>query len=923
MFDEMKIKSLLKKELDKDTYLGLSDKIRNDSRIIQHFIENNLDNINFLSQDILLKLVTNNYQLSTYLNKENINEVFSELDLSLVPLNQDMYNLLSYYNQELLFKHSPLDFVNFATEERTVEMVSEVITTNTSKKNNEYYDESYFMDDAKLRSLILNLKPDTILSLLSVYDNKDVVLSIIDSLSEEEQIRLYNSNSEFFKYISKDAKESIEIQTAGNDLIKISLMSLSAQEKFFENNVDLLCYAPNNTVYNFLNDKDVSLTYEQFRKAIFNKNVGLGTFARSVDKFLTLDEQLELFSNDFSNIFSYVKFSENENSDNLSRLVMAKINAVSDSQKRNELIELYNGLDDKRIVEGDPYIYHNTKYQISRMIFDDKIIENNDVDLLKEYRNTFNREILVEILTNAYGKHVEDIFKERPNLDLLNIENFKIFDKNIVDNLGLGFVNYCLSYNLGELQELISVLSKDEKMMENFKKFFGYCLENESRFDVGVMTDILTNFGVHEELISSIDFESLTDVQKNNLKLIMGEPNNVSLSVRTIDDIDLYLDKRRTYFIDLLEKQEYPSDLQNHIFEYLTGRTTVSEPYTLDNLAITNAVEIFNVEHIVHNKELIGSMNLNSDEVALLLLLHQVETTYNMEVLKDTFTAITNSALSPVMFQSTFDKIRDYYTEAFKSNLTSIEKINEMEKDYIDDTPVVSFEGEPFNIICSMIGLNLSQSYGVRKSIYGAELLNDWLNREKGSSSISTTLCSSDVSIYPGGLDLGGNDIVFAFNNDIDIIAMGGSDISYTHSNNSKRHSFQYIGSNKMRFASMDEIKSDMVGSIIADDAKFPSEIVATRKEEDIRKVSGIQKRTMPIGLYIVGEPTEEMIETAKAFNEYYKNNNMGEFLIIKIDPQKYPSVPTMFYKSSSPEKVESSVEWYQDANEHIGGKRG
>ena len=168
MFDEMKIKSLLKKELNKDTYLGLSDKIKNDPRIIQHFIEKDLDNINFLSQDVLLKVITNNYQLSTHLNKGNLNELFSELNLSLIPLNQDMYNMLSYYNQELLFKHSPLDFVNFASEERIVEMISEVISTNTSKKNNDYYDESYLMSDTELRDLILGLKPDTILSLLPI-----------------------------------------------------------------------------------------------------------------------------------------------------------------------------------------------------------------------------------------------------------------------------------------------------------------------------------------------------------------------------------------------------------------------------------------------------------------------------------------------------------------------------------------------------------------------------------------------------------------------------------------------------------------------------------------------------------------------------------------------------------------------------------
>ena len=47
--------------------------------------------------------------------------------------------------------------------------------------------------------------------------------------------------------------------------------------------------------------------------------------------------------------------------------------------------------------------------------------------MLKKYSETYDKKLLIKILSNAYGEHVNEIFKERPDLDLLLIDNFKIF----------------------------------------------------------------------------------------------------------------------------------------------------------------------------------------------------------------------------------------------------------------------------------------------------------------------------------------------------------------------------------------------------------------------------------------------------------------------------------------------------------------
>ena len=64
--------------------------------------------------------------------------------------------------------------------------------------------------------------------------------------------------------------------------------------------------------------------------------------------------------------------------------------------------------------------------------------------------------------------------------------------------------------------------------------------------------------------------------------------------------------------------------------------------------------------------------------------------------------------------------------------------------------------------------------------------------------------------------------------------------------------------------------------------------ILIAEDEEDIRKLHGGLKRVMPIGMYIVGEITDQHLETAKVFNEYYEKNGLGKFRIIKVNPNFY-----------------------------------
>ena len=226
---------------------------------------------------------------------------------------------------------------------------------------------------------------------------------------------------------------------------------------------------------------------------------------------------------------------------------------------------------------------------------------------------------------------------------------------------------------------------------------------------------------------------------------------------------------------------------------------------------------------------------------------------------------------------------------------------------------VVDFQGESYNILCSVMGLNLKQRTE-RKKVYGEDLLYDWLNREHSINTISTYLQTSDISVYPMELDLYNSlenkPNIFAFDSNVDVIALGGSDISTASTGSSI--GFGFISDTKIGFSDMDELKEKSIESMTDTPGKFKSEVAIKRKNDKFY-TKDFNKRVMPIGIYVIGEITKEELETAKVFKEYYRKNNLGDFKIIRVDPLKYPDSSVSVNKPQEKQPMASpDVEWYQ-----------
>lgn len=921
MFEEYRIKRLLKKDITVEMYQNLPIKIKNDPRIIEKFISIDKNNINFISGNMIIEIVKNDYSFCQFLNQKLINSIFSKLDISKINIDGKMFSLLTTINKHQVLKNDPKLYFNLISNEELNHEFDRMIRYMNDKKDGYSYDSDAITDPVIIKDVLLSLSPERIelVAKNGTPNSKRFVNEVISSLPAEEQMNLYNSNNELFEYLATDIQEEIEISKCEGNIDKIVELSEGARIKYFSRHIEQLKHVSDKIAKEVLQNSKVPLSADLLREITYDKKWRLGYYFKITNGSLSKEELLKLLKGGGKNLKEYMYgfFHQPEIVRNLREIIKLNLLEVGGEKKKEELLAVF----DSTIKIEKDLAWDQVGIKLASMFLDEKIIQNNSPELLKKYSETNDRGVFIEILSNAYGEHVKEIFESRPMLDYHEIPNFKIFEKSIADELGVTFINYVLTYDYSRFSYELSLIATDSTKMETFKKIWKHTISRTEKVDAGTVYEIMDNFCKHEDLIAKLDFANMTEEQKKNFDLFLKDVNNVDVAVTSVNDLDNYLRIRNDAFSKNIEKLSDSTEMKNLIFGFLTGREVNPDIATIDTMGVDNVVEVFNVNNIIRNPKLIEAIGLNNDEVALLLLINQIKSINNEQVLRDVFLAVSNSKeLNPLQFKSTFDKISEYYVDKFKGELTDSKALDQMPHTIVDGIPVVTFDGDPFNVLCSITGLDLTLGlYSGSKN--KDDLLTSWLNLENGMSTISCALCSSDINVNPAGIDQIIPNITFVFDSDVEVIGMGGSDISSSHTKRQAHHSFEYIGHNKMKYGSMEEVKKDMSDSIKDMNStglqKFPSEISIQRRNEDI-KDEQVLKRRMPIGIYVLGELTEEHLKVAKMFKEYYKKENLGEFRIIKVNPEKYKSASIFDYVRSTQEPVQSNVTWYQDAQEPI-----
>lgn len=887
MFDELRIKSLLKKELTGDKYLNLPYKIQKDPRIVSHLIKSNPSAVSVIDRGVdITSYVLEDYSLVQYLSSNQLNSIILNLDLSKINMTKELFDKLFESNQDKVFKKLPKICLDLFELSKRRELIYDITFARARySESSDLYD---LFTEEELKEIILNLEEK---DLIYLFDSslvvKKYVTSVVSALDESSLILLYDRCPGIYEFLPNDNKDIIDLNKAGDDIGKISSLSENAQVRFYMNNLHLLRLAPEKVIRSCVENMD-NLTCEQF--IMISGKAGKWTDLHKMSK----EELDKVLAYSIDNLYWYCYFHEDRRTEHLQRLVFEKLELVDDFEKRNKFKLLYKSLELEKVIPPKRYGHINgEKYQISKLLLDENVIKNNSPELLQKFKDTLDNKVLAEILSNAYGEHVKEIFESRPYLGITDLENLSIFSYDIYNVLGKSFVDYALNCNLKHSNYLIYQLAHDKELLQVFSKYFNTMTSGIEKLDINIISNLLDKFLRHKDVLKDIDYDNLTEERKRNIELLLSDRYEIAIHVRTLEDLDNYIEIRNKRFIELVDTFEYADDVRDSIFAYVTGRDVVDKggEYTLENLTVEQVIKTFDINRIINDEELIQKMNLNKDDVAVLLLLNEISRIRDIEVLKNTFKSLISRKMDSNLLASTFDKIKKYCIEDVKNNLVSLENIEKMEKRVINGIEVVSFEGEPFSMLISVTGTNLSDEDVRSQAITGKKLLNSWLHKEDGLVTISTALVSSDTSIYPADdmmwCDLNGH-ITLVFDNSVEIVGMGGSDISSSHVHRSKKHAFNYIMNNDFGFSSMDELKKRANKNARENDLpKFNTEVTISRYFEDIRRDNS-GKRVMPIGVYVVGDITPEVLETARVFNSYYEQNGLGKFRIIQINPSVY-----------------------------------
>lgn len=895
MFDKLRIRRILNKQLTPEKYLKLSDEFQHNEEIIQHLIESDKENITIIPDDVMLEKVKKDNTLLDYLSDEQL----SKLEDIIPNIDKDIYNeQLSEKVQYFILFHWPkktFDLLCDVDMRRRLLLTSAYLKTNpdVSLVNDYGYDIRELFTDDEYRDILMSLPDDEFKNYVehsSEYNKPGDQLVYISTFDVAYIIELCQKHSILFRELLHFAEFSDVV-----DEIMIQ-MSLGDADKLYElgekrpNALAKLC--TRDPKYLIFSNRGTRDKYYELKKDItLNELMFLDVNSYNVIYSMKEDEALSLIQSDFEYLYSAREPITGHD------WLEKKLSKIKDVHKKEKLFNLFYSLTDRKIIDN-PGERYNERNQFFKILFDERIVNSNSIEKLEEYRKTFDRDLFIELLANAYGEHVRIIFEERKELNIFDLYSFSMFDKDIYDLLGKKFVIWCIAFKLGFICVLLEKISQNKGELLAFCNYFNCIISNMDHIGLNDIHNIVEKYMIYENIFKNINFDELSEQQVNNILLLINDSKEMAINVNSIDDLNNYHNIRRDVFKKHINKLNSYEEIQEEIFHYITNtewQNDLDSHSNLDKPSFKTFLAIFDIDNIVNNEKLIEDVGLTKEEVAVLLLLTEINKMTDVNELRETFESILTNQLDARSCHKIMDKLRNYFTQNIKKNITGIETLDEMKKKTKNDVEIVKYEGEDFRFLVSYMGVNLSsEGEYYRTKIFGKNLLDLWLYHEDGYNYISTSLVSSKTSIYPlseESQESFEGHIIFAFGQDVDIIGMGPTDILASHWKKNGIHTFNNVNdeNHTLQFTTMDNFEKQ-INSRTEDDHKFANEVTTTRYKEDIRKDDAFT-RVMPIGIYVVGNITKEQMETARVFNEYYKAHGLGKFRIIQINPKKYDSM--------------------------------
>ncbi len=561
-------------------------------------------------------------------------------------------------------------------------------------------------------------------------------------------------------------------------------------------------------------------------------------------------------------------------------------------------------------------------------------------------------ELLIKIVRHAFGNHTVHILRDRPHLDVFNIENFKVFDKKIYDVMGENFVQQLLNFNYSllfkdralEYDKFLTGLISSEEKLNAFK----YCLEyiTLGQKTVYSYTKAILLFNEYEELFLSMynNQDKLTCNNHKIIKSVIARPQNI-LNITSIKNLSKYDFRIKTYFDKKLEdKVSYGDrfDVADVVLERFFGLVGGKKMFYSRSVTNINTLMLtYNVDRLIALEENAGKFNrsrvLCDEELSVLKLISAIDKTIKscndetgIKLLKSLYYTLDKASaeqseekqiISVADCKQLFDKIPALYYEDLKRNLTDIEMLevavqkNEkgIEKTFIEtktkggrkiEVPVYHLKGIEYMALVSTTSCKLNQIFCEFFDGVVSSVAEDWFEIENGISTIS---CSTTSLIADSAIETNRASRVpesattFMFGKNVDVVVMGDDDV-FTSS----------------------EIKNpdttaDMTytGMFMSDDLDFKStrnlynEVVIERYSTEQNKKGG---KIIPEAIFKTGTTVDkEILKHAVGMTEYLVKNGLRDkgyvFPIVMLDKCAYAGLKMGYDRHKQKENFSTQID--------------
>lgn len=520
-FTQATVEKLLQQKPELINYLGEENQKKH--------LQNKIEDFKYLSQENQLKYIRENIEYLQYASNEIQMDMYRQDNsvFEMLSLDAKLQTICNYPQMFEMISYDLKQYIhdNFLQNERCASVIRNLIYTDI--ENVKLLNLTRIIEQEDLQPIFKDINMQDIEKIKEVFLNSKL-LSAYGKIIPSDIVFHGGTGRRYIAGI--DDYSSTQVQ-----LIK----SLSVEQVKELINID------SNYGLAYLMGEDANFGYEEVltEDSIEESKSKCKKLMRAlygVEKSQELDESIEL-------LYSMIK-------ENIGKCY----NAIYHNIKTNDAPTIVSK-DTRKILENNPY-------ELLKVLLNKDIVMSNTPEVIKQFfeeqrENPESQEKFYELIKNAYGDKALEILKSRPGLNVHSINSLEIFNDNILNTFGIGFVHDLLSYNFRDFSGFLSII-KDESKLEIFKDYY-YILSQVLGQNAETMQKAISEYVFNEKLLQDIENRELTDEEYQSLISILISDKN-PYNIRKLEELDNYKqisnDRAKKIFESLREQIKLESE---------------------------------------------------------------------------------------------------------------------------------------------------------------------------------------------------------------------------------------------------------------------------------------------------------------------------------------------------------------------------